>query len=320
MTILPSDFECHWSLSESECWARQEKFTIDEFTGVVSCQLCGLMIEVQTDLEGGVMVDDAYSSSSDDDDDGNADNPEFNNVEDILEGEGAEWTPEETMYNEIKQVMLSIANEFSEYPGINLDEIEDVDEKRHYEEMGNESKGYAGYIFTNLESLASLYMHFTKYGINVFPERVPNRREYSLTVIALHRIKNNNILNIENMLRFIGEKPRTIIKQAYELARITLAEDKSEVEFYIELYGQALGFSSDNIRSLVEEWEKDREPEVIAEAQVKALAFLLSGMEHLFNEKKTLTEAVTPLGLNRNTVSRVKKRYDDFFKTIKPAL
>ena len=77
-------------------------------------------------------------------------------------------------------------------------------------------------------------------------------------MIALHRIKNNNILNIENMLRFIGEKPRTIIKQAYELARITLAEDKSEVEFYIELYGQALEFSSDNIRSLVEEWEKDK--------------------------------------------------------------
>lgn len=320
MPTLPDDWSCPVLDAgfikdiETECYAKLERFTTNA-EGIILCARCLKEVGVETDLEAGMAVEDG--AGDDDDDDGNLDNPEFNNAEVLLEGELVNWSPEETMRNEVTGVLFTIVEELQTYPNVNLDDITDVDEREHYESLGNTTTHYAAYLTTHSDNIVNLYMHFSVHGINAFGGRVSNRRDALLAVILVYRMNEGHVLDEYDMVARLGEKPNYIANLRDILIRAQLAEGQNETGYYITLYARAFGLDDAIVQAISDEWDRDIEPFMAQTPQIIALAFLLSALENQHDMKKSTSGPASQLGLNRTTVGSARKKFDNHFRTIK---
>jgi len=317
---LPDDWTCPvfdaglLTDVQTECWAKLGRFSTNEY-GIVRCGRCLKQVGTETDFEAGMVVEDG--AGDDDDNDGNLDNPEFNNSEALLEGELVNWSPEETMRNEVMTVLFRLVEELTSYPNVNLNEITDVDEREHYEALGNTTTHYGAYLATHAENIVNLYMHFSVHGINAFGGRVSNRRDALLAVVLVYRMSEGHVFDEFDMVARLGEKANYIANLRDKLIRAQLAEGQNVTGYYIGLYARAFDLEESVQQSILAEWDRDIEPFITQKPQTVALAFLLSALEFLHETKKTTAGPASKLGLNRTTVASVRKKFDSHFRTIK---
>ena len=328
MTTLPDDWFCDWGPIEqggvpgfqifsdvhTQCPTYLGNF-VTNAAGIISCPACGKEVGIETDLEADMIVEDGVGN--DDDNDGNMDNPEFNNAAAILEGELIDETAEEQMRREVIAVIMGLAEELFERAKPPR-EVEDEQEKEHYELLGNKMTYYGAMLASNAEDIASLFMHFSKYGINAFGgERVAKRRAVVLAVFLVYRMERGFVFDEVEIVKLLAENMKRVDNIRSELIRAKLGEDQNETGYYVSLYARALGVEEEIATDIETEWNRDIEPFIRLHPQIVALAFVLSALENLHGQKISTAKATRLSDLPRLSVSKVRKKFDDHFRTIK---
>lgn len=327
MTTLPDDFACprrpggplpkqmQFTDVHTQCPAYLGKFVTTP-EGIVKCERCGNVAGVETDLDAGILVEDG--AGADDDDDGNMDNPEFNNAEAILEGELVDETPEETMRREVTMTLLALAKELSEHAKPRPTDVEDAEEKEHYELINNRAMFYSAYISSHVHDIAQTFMHFSRHGINAFGgERISNRRAALLAVFLYYRMEQGHIFDEEDIVRLLAENYAQVNNFRRMLIRAKLGEEQNEAGYYVNLYARALKFNERMVVGISKEWDRDIEPFIPLEPPIVAMAFVLSAAENLYDKKVSTAQASKKSGWTRSSITRARKRFDLHFRTIK---
>lgn len=327
VTTLPDDFECplrpggplpsalQLTDVHTQCPAYLGESQVTP-EGIVKCVKCGVELGVETDLDAGMLVEDG--AGADEDDDGNMDNPEFNNVEAVLEGELIDETPEEQMRREVIGTIMQIANELFEHPSVNLDEITDEQEREHYELLGNKTTYYGAMLSSHAEEIAQLFMFFSKYGINAFGgERVASRRSAVLAVFLVYRMDEGFVFDEMDMVRLLAQNYKRVLSYRDRLIRARLGEEENETGYYVTLYSRALGFDEQMVAEITKQWDKDIWPFLAREPPFVAMGFVLAAAEHLFDKKISTSKAAGLAGLTRDGVGKMRKTFDPHFRTIK---
>ncbi len=327
MTTLPDDFQCprrpggplpkqmQFTDVHTQCPAYLGKF-ITTSEGIVKCERCGNEVGVETDLDAGMLVEDG--AGADDDDDGNMDNPEFNNVETVLEGELVNETPEETMRREVTAVIYDLAQELKEHAKPTPTDVEDNEEREHNELINNRAMYYAAYLSTNADDIAATFMHFSRHGINAFGgERIANRRAALLAVFLYYRMERGFIFSEEDMVRLLAQNYSQVDAFRRMLIRAKLGEDQNETGYYVNLYARALKFNEEKVKTITEEWDRDIEPFIPLQPPIVAMGFVLSAAEQLLGEKVSTAQASRKSGWTRDSISKARKRFDKHFRTLK---
>jgi len=290
------------SIDESQCGVSSgEIFTSS--SGQVACSVCLLVIDIESDLESGQQIGDQYSQADDDDDDGNADNPEFNNAQDVISDIGVNWSPELTFKNEITDKFFSIAKILQE-------QEDDV------------SKGYAALIYANLDSLVPLYMFYSHHGTgpNIFKKNLSRRQRRCLAIISVFRQERGMIFDESNLIESVGEDYRAVSTITKSLINSRNPIRKNQVRHYIKAIAGNMKVPSQSIKESLELWERDEEMGLAATPQTLALGWICAYLEVFQEDKRSISGLSRLLRISRATVSKVKKEYQKTLQTIMTAL
>ncbi len=328
VTTLPDDWFCPLGPKEqgglfsnpefkdihSECPTYLGDF-ITTVEGIVKCPACQKEVGIETDLEADMLVEDG--GGEDDDDDGNMDNPEFNNVDAVLEQELKDETPEEQMFREVRDVVFKLADELLEYAK-KRDDTDDAEEQEHFEQLGNKATFYSALLTSEADAIAGLYLFFSKHGINAFGgERVAFRRSAVLAVFLVYRMDRGFVFDEIEMVKLLAENLKRVNDTKRLLIRARLGEEQNMTGYYIPAYAKALGLEAESADAILNEWNRDIEPFIILDAKIVALAFILAAAEAFYSIKIATSTSAERAGLNRDSVGRARKKFAEHFKSVK---
>ena len=313
------DNDCFYAdyIEESECGVVKGEI-VSGADGISTCSKCGLILDIESDLDAGIQLGDPYSQGDDDDNDGNVDNPEFNNTQDVIEDIGYWHTSEEKYRNEITDKFLEISNIFKSQV-VEVDEDSDDDYRKHQE--NNPLIQYAAYIYSNLEELVGLYMFYSHHGQgpNIFKKK-GNRFLRCMAILSMYRQNENHIFNEKDMIERAGADYSKVMNVVNQLIISKYSDRKSRVTHYIKAITDAMKQSKERTEEILALWERDEEMDLAAKPPVLGLAWVLAYLEVFHEEKPSVSGLSKQLGVNRGTVSKVKKEYVSSLQTIMTAL
>jgi hypothetical protein len=302
-------------IEESECGVVRGEIETGA-SGFTSCSRCGLVLDIESDLDAGIQLGDPYSQGDDDDNDGNVDNLEFNNVQDVIR---PTWSSEEKYRNEVKNEFLRISNIFKDQIA-EVDEDSDDDYRKHQE--NNPLLQYVAYIYANLEELVGLYMFYSHHGQgpNIFKKKGSARLLRCLAILSMYRQNENHIFNGKDMIEKAGADYSKVMNIVNQLIISKYTDRKSRVTHYIKAIAEAMKQPKERTEEILRLWERDEEMDLAAKPPVLGLAWVLAYLEVFHGEKPSVSGLSKQLGVNRETVSKVKKEYVSSLQTIMTAL
>jgi hypothetical protein len=92
------------------------------------------------------------------------------------------------------------------------------------------------------------------------------------------------------------------------------------VTHYIKAIAEAMKQPKERTEEILRLWERDEEMDLAAKPPVLGLAWVLAYLEVFHGEKPSVSGLSKQLGVNRETVSKVKKEYVSSLQTIMTAL
>ena len=326
------DFFCRWGPVSEGGNGFLEKFnlgtcaavagkTLTSPDGIVTCSFCLDELDIETDLEAGMVVDDAYSNPDDDDNDGNADNPEYIIADSAVSDEMQNDTPEESMERQILEQTIELGNMLTRASEFDPASVEPED-REFFEEVSNKQRYYGAWLRSNAMGITTLYMTFSKYGINALGD-VTNRSDAIAAVALIYRLKEGMVFDDHEFIIQIGEDATSVgrIRERLLYAMEEKLENRIEV-FINAIVRSGEEFDEGMERAVIEAWrsENPEVPRIIAPADVLAAAFVIAASRHLFGLRIAASTLAPRLGLNRNRVSSYAKDYsENHFARIKTA-
>lgn len=326
------DFFCRWGPVPEGGNGFLEKFnlgtcaaiagkTLTSPDGIVTCSFCLDELDIETDLEAGMVVDDAYSNPDDDDNDGNADNPEYIIADSAVSDEMQNDTPEESMERQILEQTIELGNMLTRASEFDPASVEPED-REFFEEVSNKQRYYGAWLRSNAMGITTLYMTFSKYGMNALGD-VTNRSDAIAAVALVYRLKEGMVFDDHEFIIQVGEDATSVGRIRERL----LYAMEEKLENRIEVFINAIVRSSEDFdegmeRAVIEAWrsENPEVPRIIAPADVLAAAFVIAAARHLFGLRIAASTLAPRLGLNRNRVSTYAKDYsENHFARIKTA-
>ena len=326
------DFFCRWGPTSKGGNGFLEKFnlgtcaaiagkTLTSSDGIVTCSFCLDELDIETDLEAGMVVDDAYSNPDDDDNDGNADNPEYIIADSAVSDEMQNDTPEESMERQILEQTIELGNMLTFASDFDPTTVEPED-LEFFEEVSNKQRYYGAWLRSNAMGITTLYMTFSKYGINALGD-VTNRSDAIAAVALIYRLKEGMVFDDHEFIIQIGEDATSVGRIRERLLYAMEEKLEKRIEVFINaIVRSSEAFDEEMERAVIEAWrsENPEVPRIIAPADVLAAAFVISAARHLFGLRVAASTLAPRLGLNRNRVSSYAKDYaENHFARIKTA-
>jgi hypothetical protein len=282
--ILPDDFECLIGVPDDACGAINGKIRYNPPD--YSCQVCGLILHTETDIEAD--TDSDYTPAGDGRDGDDED-----------DGEDADMAPVSQEEKESSPREQMAAAAYKTIRGV-IDEMLESDNPSY--------NAYVTFLANNIDELVSFYMLFTKYGPYAVIERPSSLSLAIMQCTVAYMMMEEKQVRFTALADFLGVREKELLSVAIQHIETHKGEEYEKGVYLMEVYYREIGLPENFLRPARQLWPRISQP--IGALLDRIVAYLAAyGRANGIN--LTVSAVSRSTSISRATLGRLIDHYDE---------